>query len=846
MKTPPWLLSVSLAAGFALSASADPNAPTSEEMKTRDEWVRAHLLDARFGSLPDRPAAAPAPAAGPGLEVLENHDPVIPNSRGGKPLKINQAEYHRGLYCHANSKVVVRLPGPARSFHAVIGVDSNSDTRPGRGSVVFAVRVRDRVVFESGVMHEDTPAKPVDVDLAGADSFLLEVGDSGDGISCDQSDWADARVTLADGREVWLGDLPITDRRSAPPMAELARSSELPFAFSYDGKPSDALLSKLPREEETRRLDPLRTRHTLTWKDVETSLEVRCEAVTYADFPVVEWTVYFTNAGTKPASILADIQGLDARFERGESGEFLLHHWKGDTSAPDLYEPHDTPLGPDARRTFAPAGGRGTNHEFPYYDVAMPGGGVMLAIGWPGQWASRFARDSARGLRISAGQEWTHMSLQPGEVIRSPLIALLFRKGDDTDRAHNLWRRWMRAHNVPRTADGELPRPILFGNTSGEFNEMTQANTENQNHFIDRYVEERVPIDFWWMDAGWYPCDGNWPKTGTWEPDPKRFPNGLKEISDHARTKGVKTLVWFEPERVAGGTWLSRNHPEWLLGGTLLNLGLTAARDWLTDHVDRVLAEQGISLYRQDFNIDPLPFWRNHDTEDGRGATENHHVQNYLAYWDALRKRHPQLVIDSCASGGRRNDLETMRRAIALHPTDYNYGDLPTKQAFHYSLFQWLPDFGSNTVPVDTVDAYAYRSGHAMNVVLGYDLRRQDLDYDRLRALAAEWKRIVPCYFGDYYPLTPYNRDEHRWIAWQFHRPGQDDGVVEAFRRRSNGDDSMSLHLKGLDPDGRYEVSDLDSGSSATLAGRELMEDGLRVEIRTSPGATVLTYKRTR
>jgi hypothetical protein len=56
---------------------------------------------------------------------------------------------------------------------------------------------------------------------------------------------------------------------------------------------------------------------------------------------------------------------------------------------------------------------------------------------------------------------------------------------------------------------------------------------------------------------------------------------------------------------------------------------------------------------------------------DRQGMTDNLHVQGYLAYWDALRRRRPNLVIDSCASGGRRNDLETMRRAVPLHPTDY-------------------------------------------------------------------------------------------------------------------------------------------------------------------------------
>lgn len=404
----------------------------------------------------------------------------------------------------------------------------------------------------------------------------------------------------------------------------------------------------------------------------------------------------------------------------------------------------------------------------------------------------------------------------------------------------------MWVHNVPRTADGKLPPPLLFGNTSGQFNEMIHASEENQKFFLDRYAEERIPIDYWWMDAGWYPCDGHWPRTGTWEPDLKRFPRGLRAISDHGRARGVKTLVWFEPERVAGGTWLARRHPEWLLGGTLLDLGRPEARQWLTDHVDRVLREQGISLYRQDFNMDPLEFWRKNDAADRQGMTENRHVQGYLAYWDALRQRHPNLIIDSCASGGRRNDLETMRRAIALHPTDYNYGDLTAKQAFHHSLFHWLPAYGSNTVPTDTVSAYACRSGHATNVVLGYDLRRKDLDYALLRKLAAEWRRIVGCYEGDFYPLTPYSRDDTAWLAWQFHRPERDDGVIEAFRRPGCAEATRTLRLSGLDPAGTYEVGDLDAGTTRQLSGKQLMDPGLRVEVRPRPGAAVLTYRKRR
>jgi alpha-galactosidase len=617
-----------------------------------------------------------------------------------------------------------------------------------------------------------------------------------------------------------------------------------PFSFVLDGKPSRDVLATWERTTERADLPRQRTRHTLTWTDPRTGLQIRCVVVTYADYPAVEWTAYFKNTGAHDTPLLERIQAIDSRWEREPGGEFVLKYQKGDTCAPDLYQPLEQTLTPNTHLQFAPQGGRGTNFAFPYYNLVLPDGGLFVVIGWPGQWASSFTRDADRGLQVVAGQELTHLMLRPGEEIRTPLVVLMFWEGKDVACAQNLWRRWMITHNLPRTADGRLPMPIMPGNTSLEFNEMCNANEENQKYFIDRYVEERVKIDFWWMDAGWYPCAG-WPQTGTWEPDLQRFPRGLRAISDHARHRGIKTLVWFEPERVAGGTWLSNNHPEWLLGGTLLNLGNPDARHWLTDHVDRTLREQGIDLYRQDFNMDPLDFWRRNDAPDRQGMTENLHIQGYLAYWDALRQRHPNLVIDSCASGGRRNDLETMRRAVALHPTDYNYSHLAAKQAFHHSLFQWLPYFGSNTLPIDSVDAYAIRSGHAMSVVLGYDLRRTDLDCALLRKLTDEARLVAGYYYDDFYPLTPYSTSEEDWLAWQFHRAETGSGVVEAFRRPRNQSTTQSLKLQGLDPKAVYELKDLDQDSVTRAPGRILIEQGLSVTLPRRPQAATILYTRT-
>ena len=86
-------------------------------------------------------------------------------------MTIAKTAYTRGLYCHAVSHVVVRLPGPGKSFTAVVGVDSNPQTTGGRGSVVFSVNVGGKSAFRSEVLHEGQAGVPVHVDLGGASEF---------------------------------------------------------------------------------------------------------------------------------------------------------------------------------------------------------------------------------------------------------------------------------------------------------------------------------------------------------------------------------------------------------------------------------------------------------------------------------------------------------------------------------------------------------------------------------------------------------------------------------------------------------------------------------------------------
>ena len=817
-----------LTAGATNAVSASP-----QEMAEARRWVAAKFEGVQLPGNVE-----------PALIVLANHGVVQKNARAGRPLRLGDKEYSHGFYCHAPSKIIVRLPSPGASFSAIVGVDSNEQTSGGRGSVDFSVNVGGAEKFRSGVMREGTPARPVNVDLGGATEFVLRIEETPDGISCDQGDWVEAKVTLQDGRELWLADLPLREGERVP------CSTEPPFSFRYGGKPSGELLPAWKLERNSRKLDETRTERTLVWTDPQTGLQVLCAAIEYADFPTVEWTVHFKNTGTTDTPILSDIQAVDLHLAHTGQGEFVLNHHAGDNCSPDSYEPRRLTLSPKSEHRFAPAGGRPTSVGFPYFNVEWPGEGLIVVIGWPGQWAAQFTRGEGNGLRVRGGQELTHFKLQPGEEVRSPLVALQFWQ-DDRVRAQNTWRRWMLAHNSPRDREGKPPRPILTS-CGGGFFPGIRTSEEGERQFITAFQQAGVKLDYWWIDAGWYACS-DWPQTGTWTPDAVRYPRGFKPVSDLAHTNGTGLIVWFEPERVTPGTFLYTNNPAWLLGRDgeqkLLNLGNTDARKWLTDHVDAMLTREGIDFYRQDFNIDPLAFWRANDAADRQGITEIRHIEGYLAWWDELRRRHPGLMIDSCASGGRRNDLETLRRAVPLLRSDYQAFDgnptfAPGNQGHTYGLSSWIPYFGQGVYFTDRDFVYSVRSYLSPAFAICADVRKPGVDWPLIRRLSEQWRQVADCFLGDFYPLMSYQLNEEMWLAWQFDSPESGKGMVQVFRRAESSYESARFKLRNLNPDARYVVTNLDTpDTKPEFTGRDLMERGLLVIAPGQPSAIILTYQ---
>ena len=200
------------------------------------------------------------------------------------------------------------------------------------------------------------------------------------------------------------------------------------------------------------------------------------------------------------------------------------------------------------------------------------------------------------------------------------------------------------------------------------------------------------------------------------------------------------------------------------------------------------------------------------------------------------------MLIDSCASGGRRNDLETLRRAVPLLRSDYIMEPVGN-QCHTYGIASWYPYYGTGTGSRDN-SPYLLRSVMCPHFTACFDMRRKDLDYEMIRRVMGQWREFAKCYFGDYYPLTPYSLEEHVWIGWQFNCPETGEGMVQAFRRAESCYEVARFKLHGLNPDALYILHNLDVPGTIQMTGRQLAESGLSVSIKEQPGSAVIVYKR--
>ena len=336
----------------------------------------------------------------------------------------------------------------------------------------------------------------------------------------------------------------------------------------------------------------------------------------------------------------------------------------------------------------------------------------------------------------------------------------------------------------------------------------------------------------------------------------KIHPNGLKDVSKAVHDAGMKFLLWFEPERVIKTTPIALSHPEYFIlpddennDNYLLDLGNENAWNYCFDTLSKFIDELKLDCYRQDFNFSPLEYWCKNDEKDRKGITEIKHINGMYKLWDSLLEKFPNLIIDNCASGGRRIDIETLRRSIPLWRSDYqcpaNY-DIEASQCHNITFNTWMPYSGTGSGRV--YDEYRVRSAYSSSMTTNYAYSERDTfcntneKTDFIKKYTEEYLKVRPYFSEDFYPLTEFSDKLDTWCAMQFDRPSENDGIIQVFRRENSPYETAKFFLGGIKENHNYLFTDIDGGDF-TVSGTKLIKEGLKINIPHKRSAKIYFYK---
>ena len=650
---------------------------------------------------------------------------------------------------------------------------------------------------------------------------------------------------------------------------DFLRNNDL-FSFTVDDTP----FSSLNYTKTVTEIDNVITTEYL----FDSGLKVTNIAKKYTEHGAYEWVNYFENTSSEPTGIIGNVFDCDVTVPL-ENDDITGGLWLPDyNTCTKLYVPIGSQRTPyefstdtsiEAATHFKQGmetniyamGGVSSETHAPFFNINKVDKGYIFAIGWSGGWDSIITRlDGA--VRFRSGILGVKFKMLPGEKFRTSSIVILPYECDYIE-SQNKWRRLVKDKFSIIGKNGRRSSIPFYAILWGGLPSETILER------LDILKKYEIPYEGLWMDAGWYGKDTKYSEsdstswclcTGDWSVSPHIHKNGLKDIKQYLADNGKSEfLLWYEPERVARGVSLVQEHPEYLLRraeptrrfarDTFLNLGDEAAWQYCYETISKSIEELGVNCYRQDFNMCPTVFWDENLEEDRKGILEIKHINGLYKFWDALLERFPNLIIDDCAGGGRRIDIETMRRSVPLWRTDLECAaNNPSEntQIHTQSYAAWLPYSGTGTNL--KFDLYDYRSSYCSGTTLRWVSEGSGIfvdfekDKELLQKATREYLLIKDYFSEDFYPLTKFTLQTDAWCASQYNRPEEGDGIVLVYRREDSPIKSSEFILRGLAAGAKYSFEDLDGGEPIILDADEIMSSGFEVVIPQKRSAKVFVY----
>lgn len=442
--------------------------------------------------------------------------------------------------------------------------------------------------------------------------------------------------------------------------------------------------------------------------------------------------------------------------------------------------------------------------------------------------------------QVGVGDYDFEVALPPGEELATPAVVAGY-----TDRG--LGAMSHRLHRFGRSLLTADLRPVLYNSWEATGFDVTAGNQLELARQAAALGVELFVIDDGWFGRRGAPGDG----LGDWWVNREKFPDGLAPVIQAVRDLGMRFGIWVEPEMVSPNSDLYAAHPDWIHRDPLrepdqlreqyvLNLARADVREWIVTTLDALLREHRIDYFKWDANR-PM-------TAVGARDVWLRHVEGLYAVVAELKRRHPGLAIESCASGGGRVDFGALGVFDDVWASDDT--DARDRLDIQRGLSYVYPAKAVRTWVTDSVNfltqrpiplTFRFHVAMTGSLGIGADVTtwtRQERD--QAAALVAQYQAIrATVQHGDLHRLDNPSSNDY-WLL-QYAAPEQ--SVVFAFLPASRvGRQETRVRLRGLDPGARYRFHH--DWRWQTKTGAYLMAHGIPLWLQGDYASTLITFDR--
>jgi alpha-galactosidase len=485
----------------------------------------------------------------------------------------------------------------------------------------------------------------------------------------------------------------------------------------------------------------------------------------------------------------------------------------------------------------------------PWLAVADRRGGCYF--GWAFSGYGRFdvaRRDDRVLLRGGLDPGYFRHWLQRGEALAVPSCLLGVYSGsldDGLGEFHN----FLRTHWLASTPDPLFPRV--------QYNTWCSLGMKIDEQKVLQQMEaaHRLGVELFHLDAGWYT------RVGDWQPDPHRFPHGLKFLADRAHRLGMKFGLWVAWTQA--GPQLARRHPEWLdqsntrpadygaenVSSRTLCLGHGPFRQWVKRELARIIDDNRLDYLEFDGRMVEACHRADHTHQDGDGNYAA--AQGLYEVLDWLRARYPKLLIEDCCDGGRMLDYGILRRAHLASLSDL-YRPADNRRAAWGASFPFPPQVGEAYMMDQSFDSRTtFRSSMIGVWSISADVTRwQPAKFEACRAEIDRYRREIR-------PLLRAGRVRHiaspaggldpRRTSIALDDPAAGRGALFTFRTPADDaveDLPLGRSLAGIQESASYQLRWSDTPQAPVVSGTALKTGTVHVNLERKCLSAIVTWER--